>query len=250
MTRIAVLTLTLTAVSTPVMAMSDVNSGGSAWMISLFEKGGLVMWPILICSIVAVGISMELGWRLRHKNVINSDYLHYLETLAKKKDFSQALKLYTGFESLTISRIIKSGLMRSGYGILEMERAIETAGAHEATKLQANLRGLGVLGNLTPMLGLLGTVIGMIKAFNVISESGTGNPGLVAAGISEALVTTAAGLLVGIPCLAAYHYFKGKADKLVFEMEEVSIWMIDEIQKSKGNIQKPPPEKPDHEVQP
>jgi biopolymer transport protein ExbB len=79
------------------------------------------------------------------------------------------------------------------------------------------------------MMGLLGTVIGMIKAFNVISLSGTGNPGLVASGISEALITTAAGMLVGIPALVLYHYFRGKIDKYVFEMEEVAIQLVEEL---------------------
>jgi len=79
------------------------------------------------------------------------------------------------------------------------------------------------------MLGLLGTVFGMIKAFNVISQSGTGNPGLVASGISEALITTAAGMVVGIPALALYHYFRGKIDRYVFEMEEISFQLVEEL---------------------
>jgi biopolymer transport protein ExbB len=79
------------------------------------------------------------------------------------------------------------------------------------------------------MLGLLGTVFGMIKAFNVISQSGTGNPGLVASGISEALITTAAGLVVGIPALALYHYFRGRIERFVFEMEEVSVQLVEEL---------------------
>jgi biopolymer transport protein ExbB len=82
------------------------------------------------------------------------------------------------------------------------------------------------------MLGLLGTVMGMIKAFNVISESGSGNPGLVASGISEALITTAAGLIVGIPSLAIYHFFRSRVDKFVYEMEEESLKFINDIQHS------------------
>jgi biopolymer transport protein ExbB len=88
---------------------------------------------------------------------------------------------------------------------------------------------LGVVANLAPMLGLLGTVLGMIKAFAVISKSGTGNPGLVASGISEALITTATGLAIGIPALALYHYFRGKIDRIIFEMEEVSLQLIEEL---------------------
>ena len=103
----------------------------------------------------------------------------------------------------------------------EIERAIEGAGQHEASLLNSNLRALGAVANITPMMGLLGTVFGMIKAFNVISQSGTGSPGLVASGISEALITTAAGMMVGIPALILYHYFRAKIDRYVFEMEEI-----------------------------
>ena len=99
----------------------------------------------------------------------------------------------------------------------------------------SNLRILGAIANLAPMLGLLGTVLGMIKAFNVISQSGTGNPGLVASGISEALITTAAGLMVGIPTLAAYHFFRGRVDKFVFEMEEISLKLLEDISLDRGN---------------
>ncbi len=111
----------------------------------------------------------------------------------------------------------------------EIERAIEAGGQHEASLMNSNLRVLGAIANITPMMGLLGTVIGMIKAFNVISLSGTGNPGLVASGISEALITTAAGMLVGIPALVLYHYFRGKIDRYVFEMEEVAIQLVEEL---------------------
>ena len=128
-----------------------------------------------------------------------------------------------------MARILKVGLLRFGGKVDEIERAIEGAGQHEASLLNSNLRVLGAVANITPMLGLLGTVFGMIKAFNVISQSGTGNPGLVASGISEALITTAAGMLVGIPALALYHYFRGKIDRYVFEMEEISFQLMEEL---------------------
>lgn len=188
------------------------------------------MWPILLSSIIAVGIILERGWRLRHDKVINRTFIDSLTRYSAEGDFEQALKLCQEHEDLSLSRIVRSGIRRARYGVLEVERAVELTGSHEATLLQANLRGLGVIGNLTPTLGLLGTVIGMIKAFSVISQMGAGNPNLVAAGISEALITTAAGLIVGIPTIAAYHYFKGKVDKFVFEMEEVSLALVEDIQ--------------------
>ena len=129
----------------------------------------------------------------------------------------------------SLSRILKSGLLRFGGKLDEVERAIEGAGQHEASLMNSNLRVLGAVANITPMMGLLGTVFGMIKAFNVISQSGTGNPGLVASGISEALITTAAGMVVGIPALVLYHYFRGKIDRYVFEMEEISFQLVEEL---------------------
>lgn len=215
---------------TPEAAAADLLD--NMWLVTVFNKGGLVMWPILGCSILALAISLERAVRLRHDKIINRQFIDYIDALAEQGDFEKALELCKSYDKLAMSRVVNSGIRRAQYGILEMERAIEMTGAHEATLLQANLRGLGVLGNLTPMLGLLGTVIGMIKAFNVISEMGTGNPNLVAAGISEALITTAAGLIVGIPTLAMYHYFKGKVDKFIYEMEEVSLRLVENIQNS------------------
>ena len=132
------------------------------------------------------------------------------------------------------------GVLRVGGKLDEIERAVEGAGQHEASLMNSNLRVLGAVANITPMMGLLGTVIGMIKAFNVIYLSGTGNPGLVASGISEALITTAAGMAVGIPALALYHYFRGKIDRYVFEMEEISFQLIEEL--SYDGINKTNPE--------
>ena len=115
-----------------------------------------------------------------------------------------------------------------------MEKAMIGCGQQESSILSRNLRGLGVIANLAPMLGLFGTVIGMIRAFDVISKAGTGNPGLVAEGISQALFTTAAGLIVGIPSLAIYHFFRSRIDKIVFELESISINLINNLAKKIG----------------
>lgn len=200
----------------------------NSWIISTFNRGGMIMYPILLSSIIALAIILERLFALRRKKIIDNKLLDRVRKNWFEGNIRSAI-LACKREEMAMSRILKSGLMRSKYGLIEIERAIEGAGAHESANLTANLRGLGVVANLTPMLGLLGTVIGMIKAFDVISASGTGNPSLVASGISEALITTAAGLLIGIPALAAYHYLKGKADRLIFEMEDISINFIEEL---------------------
>ena len=213
------------------LTASEARAAGWAddmWLVTVFVKGGPVMWPILLCSVLAVAVALERGFALRRGRVVQGGFMQDVRKLAVKGEFDHALKLLKP-QTAPMARIARAGLLRGQFGILEVERAIEAAGAHEAMLLQTNLRGLGVLANLTPMLGLLGTVMGMIKAFNVISEAGTGDPGLVASGISEALITTAAGLIVGIPALAMYHFYRGKADRLVYEMEEMSLAFVEDI---------------------
>lgn len=226
--RLLILSSALAPILHPMPAFAAEEGAEALWIVSVFTRGGPVMWPILFCSILAVAISLERLFSLRRSRIINKAFLEDAKKIAVKGEFEKALK-FLSTNDHPMSRIFQAGLMRGRFGVLEVERAIEAAGAHEATSLESNLRGLGVVANLAPMLGLLGTVTGMINAFNVISQAGTGNPGLVAAGIAEALITTAAGLIIGIPTLALYHYFRGKVDKLIHEMEEVSLAFVEDI---------------------
>jgi len=213
----------------PGMALAAEPVSSDSWkLLSIFEKGGFMMYPILFSSVLMLGIAIERLYNLRRKNVINSDFLENVRKQWDWKDIKKTLQLCNSFDN-SLSRILKVGVLRVGGKLDEIERAIEGAGQHEASLMNSNLRVLGAVANITPMMGLLGTVFGMIKAFNVISLSGTGNPGLVASGISEALITTAAGMVVGIPALALYHYFRGKIDRYVFEMEEISFQLIEEL---------------------
>ena len=217
---------------------ADPVSSGSWELLSLFEKGGVMMYPILFSSVLMLGIAIERLYNLRRKNVINSNFLENVRSQWDWKDIKKTLQLCNSYDN-SLSRILKVGVLRVGGKLDEVERAIEGAGQHEASLMNSNLRVLGAVANITPMMGLLGTVIGMIKAFNVISLSGTGNPGLVASGISEALITTAAGMAVGLPALALYHYFRGKIDRYVFEMEEISFQLIEELSYDGMNKTKP-----------
>ncbi len=203
------------------------------WLLVVFKKGGIVMYPILLCSVLALGIALERLFFLKRKRIIHPEILDIVRKYWHNGEIDKAVSVCKN-NDIAMSRILKAGLLRANYGILEIERAIEGAGNHETTLLNANLRGLGVIANLAPLLGLLGTVTGMIKAFGAIAESGTGNPSIVASGIAEALITTAAGLIVGIPTLTVYYYFRGKVDRLVFEMEEVSLKFLEELTQKKG----------------
>ena len=214
-------------IPTPAFAAQP-SSLGQWQLLSLFEKGGAMMYPILFSSVLMLGIAIERGYSLRRKNIINPDFVKDVRSQWDWQNIQKTLRLCNSYDN-SLSRILKMGLLRFGGKLDEIERAIEAGGQHEASLMNSNLRVLGAVANITPMMGLLGTVIGMIKAFNVISLSGTGNPGLVASGISEALITTAAGMLVGIPALVLYHYFRGKIDRYVFEMEEIAIQLVEEL---------------------
>jgi biopolymer transport protein ExbB len=214
--------------SSNLFAVEVVNPSSSLGVLSFVEKGGVMMYPIIFCSILMVGIGLERAYNLRRKNIIDANFLDRFRSHWNWDDIQLGLQLCAAHDT-SLARILKTGLLRFGEKVDEIERAIEGAGQHEASLLNSNLRTLGAIANITPMMGLLGTVIGMIKAFNVISQSGTGNPGLVASGISEALITTAAGMVVGIPALILYHYFRAKIDRYIFEMEEISFQLIEEL---------------------
>ena len=214
--------------SSELYAAEVVNPSSSLGILSFVEKGGFMMYPIIFCSILVAGIGLERAYNLRRKNIIDADFLDRFRSHWNWDDIQLGLQLCASHDT-SLARILKTGLLRFGEKVDEIERAIEGAGQHEASLLNSNLRALGAIANITPMMGLLGTVFGMIKAFNVISQSGTGNPGLVASGISEALVTTAAGMMVGIPALVLYHYFRAKIDRYVFEMEEISFQLVEEL---------------------
>lgn len=197
-------------------------------LITLMRRGGVVMYPILFCSIIGLSIVLERIWALRRSKVIPERFLREISQYWSLDTRDRAIKVCERYE-VSISRVLQAGLFRFDSTIEEIEHAIERTGAHEASLLSANLRILGVIGSLAPMLGLLGTVVGMIKAFNVISAAGTGNPGLVASGIAEALLTTAWGLTVGIPALAIYHAFRNRVDKFVYDMEDICIRLMQQL---------------------
>ena len=191
-----------------------------------FQRGGVVMYPILFCSVLGLGVALERLFSLRRGRVIREDFLADVRRRWEKGDVEGALEVCRSFD-ISIARVLRAGLQLRGHPLADIERAIEAIGQHEVSLLTSHLRALGFLANVAPMLGFLGTVTGMLQAFNAISHSERVTPGLVAAGISEALITTVAGLVVGIPCLAAYHYFRGRVDGYVYEMEAIALDLLE-----------------------
>jgi len=186
------------------------------------------MVPILLCSIVAFAIIAERFWTLQKKKVVPPNLVADVWSSFKDKSFDQdALQRLK--RSSALGRVLAAGLVNLQHDREIMKEAIEETGRHVVHELERFLNTLGTIASITPLLGLLGTVIGMIKVFNTITTSGVGDAGLLAGGISEALITTAAGLVVAIPALMFYRYFRGLLDEYVIRMEEEALKLVEVI---------------------
>jgi len=196
-------------------------------MWEIIQKGGVVMYPILLCSILSVAIFLERLWTLRESKIIPKNFIKEIEDFIRMKKYNEALTLCSSSNS-SIARIIYAGLKRVGRSRDEIKEAIVEQGKQEAMELERYLTTLGTISGISPLLGLLGTVTGMIKTFNVLALSKQlGDPSLLSEGISEALITTAAGLIVAIPSFIFYKYFTSKVDKLVVKMEGISMRFVE-----------------------
>ena len=200
-------------------------------MIELIVKGGIFIYPIIFCSVVAMAIFLERLWVLRRGQIIPAEFIRNVEELLRKQKISEAVFLCQG-DTSSIAKIFLAGLKNVGRGMWLVKETIEERGGREAAILEKHVGVLATIANLTPLLGLLGTVSGMIKTFNVISVQGVGNPAPLAGGIAEALITTASGLCVAIPTLVCHRILKDKAESLIFEMEESSLKIIDIMENS------------------
>lgn len=198
--------------------LGDLLGYGVNW----FVRGGPIMYPILACSIGALAVLLERLAFLRRRRLLPHRFVRGIMRAWQRGDLDLVWQL-TRQHEIPLTRILRAGLLKAKEGVQETERAMEAAGAHEAALLGTNLRFLGAISNIAPMLGFLGTVTGLINAFDVIAIHGTGDPKLLADGVSEALITTEFGLFVGIPALGAYHYLRGKVESLVYEMEAIAL---------------------------
>jgi len=195
-------------------------------MLEIFEKGGFLMYPIFICSLVAVTIFFERMFYLKSVKTKSNRFVLRVKNLVKKGSIELAISACRKSPT-PISKIMLTGLMKFGQGRDEMKEAIEDSASQEIPVLERNLSTLSTIGNITPLLGLLGTVFGMVKAFNVIAVMGVGKPEALAGGISEALLTTAFGLSIAIPTIVVYNYLSHRVDKLIREMEVNCVDLVD-----------------------
>lgn len=201
-------------------------------LISIFLKGGFIMWPILLCSIIGLTVIIDRYIVLRKAKINIPAFMVRIRGLIKKKDISGAIS-YCMEEKSPVANIIRKGLKKYRLGHERVKESIENAGRQEISKLEKGLSVLATVAGIAPLLGFLGTVTGMIQAFMTIEDlAGAANPSDLAGGIWEALTTTAFGLIVGIPALAFYNYFLSAVKKTVGEMETVANDVIDVVQDS------------------
>tara|TARA_R110002072_G_scaffold8018_6_gene42408 strand:+ start:474 stop:1097 length:624 start_codon:yes stop_codon:yes gene_type:complete len=197
-------------------------------VLELLLAGGWLMVPIVLCSILMLAICIERFYTLNPKKIAPP---HLLATVWKqlKRGELDAARLRTLKQSSPLGRILAAGLANAYHGRDVMKESIQEAAAHVVHDLERYLNTLGTIAAVTPLLGLLGTVFGMIEVFAEIMVQGSGNASALAGGISQALITTAAGLAVAIPALVMHRYFVGKIDAIVVELEQETIKLVDAL---------------------
>jgi biopolymer transport protein ExbB len=197
-------------------------------LVELFLKGGMFMYPLLLCSIIGAAVIIERAVTLsRARTDVRKLMKRVLDAL-----HSKGVEAAAGECERTrgpIAAILHAGLKRAERGTEAVERGIETAATIETSFLERGLIWLATLATIAPLLGFLGTVSGMIRAFNAIAEAEQVNAKLVASGISEALITTAAGLLIAIPIQAFHNLFVAQIDRFIIEMEESTADLVDTL---------------------
>jgi biopolymer transport protein ExbB len=197
-------------------------------VLELLMAGGWLMVLIILCSIIVVAICIERLYTLNPRKIAPP---HLLATVWKqlKGGEMDAERLRTLRQASPLGRILAAGLNNAYHGRDVMKESIQEAAAHVVHDLERYLNTLGTIAAVAPLLGLLGTVVGMIKVFAEIMTQGTGNASALAGGISEALITTAAGLTVAIPALVMHRYFVGRIDGIVVELEQETIKLVDAL---------------------
>ena len=195
-------------------------------MLDYLFKGGFFMIPILVCSVLSVAIFLDRLWVLRKKKVIPQDFIIQIEHLLRSEKITAAVELCKQADC-PIARILLNGIKNFGKKREDIKELVEEVGKREAAGLDKYVENLSTIASVSTLLGLLGTIAGMIKVFGVISAQQLVNPSMLAGGISEALYTTSAGLSVAIPTLVFYRYLSGKSDALILEMEEYCLRMVE-----------------------
>jgi biopolymer transport protein ExbB len=197
-------------------------------MVELFNKGGPFMWPLLAALVIGIAFILERLWTLTRASINAKQFFAQVEEALNSGGVDAAAEICSNTRG-PVASVLHAGLLRAKRGLAHAEKAIETSGSIEMAFLERGMVWLATIANIAPLLGFLGTVSGMIKAFEAIALAGDVEPSLVASGISEALITTAAGLAIAIPIQAFHNYFVSRIDKIVIDMEESSAAFVDTL---------------------
>jgi len=206
-------------------------------MVEIVKAGGWLMAPIVLCAIIAMGIMLERHWTLAAKRVIPEDLTSKVWAWVKRDALDQS-QIQTLHQGSALGQILAAGLINRDRERAVMKDSIEDTGRHVVHELERYLDTLGTIAAISPLLGLLGTVIGMVKVFAAITTHGVGNPTVLAGGIAEALITTAAGLTVAIPALIGYRYYRNRVDALVIDMEKEAIKLVEALHRRQEKTKK------------
>ncbi len=204
--------------------------------IELISRGGPLMIALLICSILSVAIIIERLFSLRRSRIMRIDILMEIEIALKKGNLTTAME-WAKKEASCMTRIAEIALINSNRPKDDLKASIEEAGRMEVPRLEKFMTILQTITVISPLLGLLGTVTGMINVFQTIVNEGTGNANILAGGISEALLTTAAGLSIAIPTLIFYNFFNKRIEHLIVEMEHLSVTLLELLTNDFSNIE-------------
>ena len=211
-------------------------------VLNFLAKGGFIIYPLILCSIIGLSIAIEKGFTLRRKRVIIPEIVSVIDNIRGPEDIGLATSICEKHKG-AFARIIRVGLDNRNLPREEIKESLNDQGRQEVFHLERGLVILETIAGIAPLLGLLGTVIGILKVFNVISNLGVGQARAMSGGISEALITTIVGLSIGIPAVVAYNYFSNKAERLVLEIEKNSTLLLRKVsifQKNKAKV--------DHEI--
>jgi biopolymer transport protein ExbB len=205
-------------------------------MWEIVRAGGPMMWPIILCSIAAAAIVLERLWTLQDKRVLPRELTQKVWQLIESNQVND--KVVAALEQNSpLGRLLAAGLANRHKPREVLAQRLEDTGRHVIHELERFLNTLGTIAGVSPLLGLLGTVTGIIKSFNAIQAGGMGDPRALSGGIAEALICTAAGLMVAIPALVAYRLLRSKVDGIVIAMEKDAMRLADALEKSQAEQQ-------------
>jgi len=195
-------------------------------LLELMQAGGWLMWPIAACSVIATALVIDRAWTLRRARIMPEDLVTRIWQLHRQGQLSEE-KIEAIRAGSPLGRMLAAGLVNRNHSREVMKEAIADTGRHVVARLERHLDTLSTIASVAPLLGLLGTVFGMIDIFGVIMNAGTGNAGILSGGIAKALITTAAGLSVAIPTLLCHRFFDSRVGRFAIDMEMQALRLVE-----------------------